>query len=134
MATPRRVDRPLAPHLQVYRFTITMMMSIMHRITGAVLYIGTIFLAWWLIAIASGIEAYELFQSVSGSWIGLLILFGFTWVLLHHLISGIRYFFWDIGAAFDPKVADCISWIALVCGLVLAIFVWIAAYTLREIL
>lgn len=131
MAAPRQVERPLSPHLQIYRFTITMTMSILHRITGVGLYIGTALLAWWLIAAASGPDAYGLFQSVAGSWIGQLVLFGFTWALIHHLLSGIRYFFWDQILAFDLKTADLISWAAAIGGLVLTVAVWVAAYALR---
>jgi succinate dehydrogenase / fumarate reductase cytochrome b subunit len=131
MAAPRQIERPLSPHLQIYRFTITMAMSILHRITGFGLYAGTALLAWWLIAAASGPEAYAVFMGVAGSWIGQLVLFGFTWALIHHLLSGIRYLFWDAILAFDLKTADFISWAALIGGLVLTVAVWIAAYALR---
>lgn len=134
MAAPRQVERPLSPHLQIYRFTITMAMSIIHRITGMGLYFGTALLAWWLVATASGPEAYAQFQSVAGSWIGLLVLFGFTWALIHHLLSGIRYFFWDAILAFDLKTADLISWAAAIGGFVLTVAVWVAAYSVRGML
>ncbi|MGB3809409.1 MAG: succinate dehydrogenase, cytochrome b556 subunit [Parvibaculum sp.] len=131
MAAPRQVERPLSPHLQIYRFTITMFMSIVHRITGMGLYFGTALLAWWLIAAATGPDAYAVFQNVAGSWIGQLVLFGFTWALIHHLLSGIRYFFWDAIVAFNLKTADIISWAALIGGFVLTVIVWVAAYGLR---
>lgn len=134
MAAPRQIERPLSPHLQIYRLTITMAMSIIHRITGAGLYFGAALLAWWLIATASGPEAYAQFQSIAGSWIGQLVLFGFTWALIHHLLSGIRYLFWDAILAFEIKNADIISWTAAVGGLVLTVVVWVAAYGLRGIL
>jgi len=75
--------RPLSPHLQVYRMTLTMAMSIVHRITGAALYFGTILLAWWLIAVTVGPNAYANVEWFMGTWIGRLILFGYTWALLH---------------------------------------------------
>ncbi len=131
MAAPRQVERPLSPHLQIYRFTITMFMSIVHRITGMGLYFGTALLAWWLIAAATGPDAYAVFQNVAGSWIGQLVLFGYTWALIHHLLSGIRYFFWDAIVAFNLKTADIISWAALIGGFVLTVIVWVAAYGLR---
>lgn len=134
MAAPRQVERPLSPHLQIYRLTITMVMSIVHRITGVGLYLGTVILAWWLIAAATGPEAYAVFLGVAGSWIGQLVLFGFTWALIHHLLSGIRYFFWDEAKAFEIKTADLMSWTALVVGLVLTIAVWVAAISLRGML
>jgi len=131
MAAPRQVERPLSPHLQIYRFTITMAMSIIHRITGVGLYFGTALLAWWLIATATGPEAYAQFQAVAGSWIGQLVLFGFTWALIHHLLSGVRYFFWDSIRGFELKTADLMSWAAAIGGLVLTVAVWVVAYGLR---
>lgn len=131
MAAPRQVERPLSPHLQIYRFTITMTLSIVHRITGAGLYLGTALLAWWLLAAAAGPDAYATFQSVAGSWIGQVVLFGFTWALIHHLLSGIRYLFWDAIVAFELKTADFISWVALIGGGLLTVLVWVAAYSMR---
>jgi succinate dehydrogenase / fumarate reductase cytochrome b subunit len=134
MAAPRQVERPLSPHLQIYRLTITMVMSITHRITGIGLYFGTALLAWWLIAAATGPEAYGLFLSVAGSWFGKLVLFGFTWALAYHLLSGIRYFFWDAALAFELKTADVISWTALIGSIVLTVAIWVAAIALRGVL
>ncbi|MEN6541621.1 succinate dehydrogenase, cytochrome b556 subunit [Parvibaculum sp.] len=134
MAETRQAERPLSPHLQIYRFTITMAMSIIHRITGAGLYVGTLLLAAWLLSVAMGPDAYASFQSVAGSWIGQLILFGFTWALIHHLFSGIRYLMWDNIRAFDNRTADIISWIAAVAAFAAAIIVWIVAFKLRGVL
>lgn len=131
MAAPRQVERPLSPHLQIYRFTITMAMSIIHRITGVGLYGGTVLLAWWLIALATGPDAYALFMSVAGSWIGKFVLLGFTWALVNHLLSGLRYFWWDAALAFEKKTADLISWSAAIGGVVLTIAIWAAAICLR---
>ncbi|MES1991483.1 MAG: succinate dehydrogenase, cytochrome b556 subunit [Pseudomonadota bacterium] len=131
MAAPRQVERPLSPHLQIYRFTITMAMSIIHRITGIGLYAGTALLAWWLIALATGPDAYVLFLNVAGSWIGKVVLLGFTWALVNHLLSGLRYFWWDAGLAFEKKTADIISWSAAIGGVVLTIVIWVAAICLR---
>ena len=134
MAAPRQVERPLSPHLQIYRFTITMAMSIIHRITGVGLYLGMIVLAWWLIAAATGPDAYAIFLGVANSWLGKLILFGFTWALIHHLLSGIRYFFWDEAKAFDIPTADRMSWLAAVGGVLLTVLVWVAAVALRGVM
>ena len=82
--------RPLSPHLQIYRPTLTMMMSIVHRITGFGLYFGTLLLAWWFIA-AAGPNGYARFEWFIGSWIGRLILLGYTWALIHHMLGGIRH-------------------------------------------
>ena len=100
-----RIERPLSPHLQTYRWTLTMVMSIVHRVTGVALYFGTLLLAWWLIAAASGPGAYANVQAFTGSFIGRLIVFGYTWALLHHLLSGIRHFVWDLGYGFKAERA-----------------------------
>ena len=83
--------RPLSPHLQIYKPMLTMVMSIVHRITGAALYFGMLLLAWWLIAAASGPNAYAGFEWFMGSVIGQLLLFGYTWALIHHMLGGIRH-------------------------------------------
>src|ERR1700680_3743925 len=90
-----RIERPLSPHLQTYRWTLTMALSIVHRGTGLALYFGTLLMAWWLIAAASGPTAYAHVQAFTGSVIGRLIAFGYTRAMLHHLLSGLRHFVWD---------------------------------------
>ena len=101
-----RQDRTTAsPHLQTYRVTLTMAMSIFHRITGVALYFGTLILVWWLIAAASGPAAYANVQAFTVSFIGRLIVFGYTWALMHHLLSGIRHFVWDLGYGFKRERA-----------------------------
>src|SRR6185312_2731617 len=99
LTTPR--PRPLSPHLQIYRLTLTMAMSIVHRITGAALYFGLALVAWWLIAAATGPNAYATFEAFAGSLIGRLILFGYTWALIHHGLGGIRHLIWDFGRGFE---------------------------------
>jgi len=94
-STPRPIVRPLSPHMTIYRWPITMTMSIAHRVTGVSLYFGTALVVWWLIAAASGPNAYATFQMVASSWIGRLVLFGYTWSLMHHMLGGIRHLFWD---------------------------------------
>lgn len=120
--------RPLSPHLQIYRPMLTMTMSIVHRITGAALYFGTVLLAYWLIALASGPEAYETAQTLFGSWIGRLVLFGYTWALLHHMLGGIRHFIWDFGLGFGEEEREWLARITLIGGLVLTALVWVIAY------
>src|SRR5882672_7187093 len=94
-------QRPLSPHLQIYRPLLTMMMSIVHRVTGAALYFGMLLLAWWLIAAASGPTAYANVEWFIGSLIGRLILFGYTWALIHHMLGGIRHLIWDTLNGFE---------------------------------
>src|SRR5262245_33588567 len=89
--------RPLSPHLQIYKPMLTMVMSIVHRITGVGLYAGFLLLAWWLLAAASGPTAYSKVQAFHASFIGRLILFGYTWALIHHLLGGVRHLIWDTG-------------------------------------
>jgi succinate dehydrogenase / fumarate reductase, cytochrome b subunit len=117
--------RPLSPHLQIYRPTLTMMMSIVHRITGGALYVGTLFLAWWLLAAASGPNAYATFQSVASSFIGRIVLFGYTWALIHHMLGGIRHLIWDTGRGFGPVEREWLARANLVGSIVLTIILWI---------
>ena len=89
-------NRPLSPHLQIYKPIPTMVMSIVHRITGGALYFGTILVAWWLIAAATGQAYFDLVNWVLGSIIGKIVLLGYTWALLHHMLGGLRHF--DVGS------------------------------------
>src|SRR6266700_2529266 len=89
--------RPLSPHLQIYRPMLTMLMSIAHRVTGAALYFGTLLVVWWLIAAASGPNYYATVQWFMGTIIGRLVLFGYTWALIHHMLGGVRHLIWDTG-------------------------------------
>ncbi|HEY2758899.1 MAG TPA: succinate dehydrogenase, cytochrome b556 subunit, partial [Pseudolabrys sp.] len=101
-ATGPRRSRPISPHLQIYRPMLTMMMSIVHRITGSALYFGMLLLAWWLIAAAAGPNAYANFEWFIGSFIGRIILFGYTWALMHHMLGGIRHLIWDTLHGLEP--------------------------------
>jgi succinate dehydrogenase / fumarate reductase cytochrome b subunit len=121
---PRRAERPLSPHLQIYRPMLTMMMSIVHRITGAANYFGVIILAWWLNA-AAGPNGYAKFQSFAGSWIGRLILFGYTWSVIHHMLGGIRHLIWDTGRGFGPNEREWLAAANLVGSIALTILLWI---------
>lgn len=125
MKTPAR-SRPLSPHLQVYRPTMTMMMSILHRITGAALYVGTLVLAWWLFAAATGPDAYFIFQTFAGTWFGSLVLLAYAWALIHHLLGGLRHFIWDAGWGFAPQVAGAMAFATLIGSLVLTFLLWLA--------
>jgi len=121
---PSAADRPLSPHLQVYRPLINMMMSIIHRITGVALYGGTLLLAWWLMAAAFSPDQFALVSGLMGSWFGKLVLLGFTWAVLHHMLGGIRHLIWDMGWGFDLKTVDLLSWGSLVLSLALTALVW----------
>ncbi|MEM1139023.1 MAG: succinate dehydrogenase, cytochrome b556 subunit [Pseudomonadota bacterium] len=124
-------ERPLSPHLQVYRWPITMATSIAHRATGFGNAIGAIYLTAWLVAIATGPEAYATFASLAGSIFGQLILFGFTWSLLYHLCNGLRHLTWDTGTGFKPSTADFTGIVVIVASVVLTIAVWLVALAIR---
>jgi succinate dehydrogenase / fumarate reductase cytochrome b subunit len=124
-------NRPLSPHLQIYRPIPTMMSSIIHRITGMALYFGTILVAWWLIAAASGPEYFATANWVFGSWIGRLVLFGFTWALVQHMLGGLRHFVWDLGYGFDKHLTTRVAKITFVAAPVITILLWIAGYMAR---
>jgi succinate dehydrogenase / fumarate reductase cytochrome b subunit len=125
------IERPLSPHLQIYRLMLTMVMSIVHRITGAALFFGTLLMLWWLIAIASGPAAYTTFQWVAGSIIGRLVMFGYTWALFHHMLGGIRHFIWDTGRGFGPAEREWLARATLIGSIVLTVVTWIVAYAVR---
>lgn len=129
MAHSRRtVERPLSPHLSVYRMTLTMMMSITHRITGAALFFGTLLLTWWLLAAASGPTAYAKVQAFTGSIIGMLILFGYTWALIHHMLGGIRHLIWDTGRGFGPAEREWLALANLIGSIGLTLVIWIVGF------
>ncbi len=121
-------QRPLSPHIQIYRWTLTMFLSILHRATGVALYAGTLLLVWWLMAAATGPEAFAVFQGVAGSWIGRLVLFGYTWALFHHMFGGIKHFIWDTGAGFELSAVEWISRGATVIPILLTLISWVLAY------
>ncbi|MEW9834332.1 succinate dehydrogenase, cytochrome b556 subunit [Mesorhizobium marinum] len=123
--------RPLSPHLTVYRWPITMTMSILHRVTGGALYFGTLLVAWWLVAAAASESYFEFVNSIFGSWIGRLILFGYTWALVHHLLGGVRHLVWDTGAGLEKHTASRIAWATVAGSVVLTVLIWFAGYAAR---
>ena len=123
-----RGKRPLSPHLQIYKPILTMVMSILHRITGAALYFGTILLAWWLIAAAAGPTYFDFVNDLYGSIFGRLILFGFTWALVHHMLGGLRHFIWDMGAGFGKEAREWLARATIIGSVTLTIILWIIGY------
>ena len=117
-------SRPLSPHLQIYRWTITMAMSIFHRATGIANYAGMVLLVAWLGAAASGQEALNVVNGIYGSWFGQLVLFGFTWSLIHHMLGGIRHFIWDFIIGMEPGQREALAWANLIASIVLTLLVW----------
>ena len=120
--------RPLSPHLQIYRPMLTMMMSIVHRITGAALYFGMLLLAWWLIAAASGPNAYARFEWFMGSVIGQFLLFGYTWALIHHMLGGSRHLIWDTLHGLEPAEREMLTLATLVGSITLTLILWVVGY------
>ncbi|WP_026480757.1 succinate dehydrogenase, cytochrome b556 subunit [Ahrensia sp. 13_GOM-1096m] len=121
--------RPLSPHLSIYKPIPTMVMSIMHRITGVALYTGTLLVAWWLIAAASS-EAY--FNWVNGffaSWFGILVMFGYTWALVLHMLGGIRHFIWDTGALMDKHTSTKLAYASMIASIVITVLIWIVGFS-----
>jgi succinate dehydrogenase / fumarate reductase cytochrome b subunit len=119
--------RPRSPHLQIYRPTLTMMMSIAHRITGIALYGGTLLLAWFLIAASSGPGPFAAASAAVSSIPGKLVLFGFTWALFHHLLGGVRHIIWDAGHGLDDPQREWLARATLTGGGAFALIVWIIA-------
>ena len=121
-------DRPLSPHMQVWRWHVTMFTSIAHRATGVALYAGSLILAGWVAALAGGADSYEGYMRLLGSPLGLLVLFGLTVSFLYHLANGIRHLFWDSGRGFEPKTADMSGWATIVFGVVASVLIWIIVF------
>jgi len=127
-------DRPLSPHLQIYRWQITSVLSILHRLTGVALAIGTLVLVYWLIAAAMGVEEFATAQVLVGSFLGRLLLFGWSLALFYHLANGIRHLVWDMGAGFELATATRSGWAVLVVTLALTLAAWIWGYWEMELL
>ena len=118
-------QRPLSPHLQIYRPTISMIMSIMHRLTGLGLYFGVSFLMIWFFSIILGPDYYQKFSVILSMPIVQVIFFIVTWAFFHHLFGGIRHFIWDIGLGFSLKSIDVLSYMTLVLSFLFTILVFI---------
>lgn len=118
-------NRPLSPHLQVYKPQLTSVLSITHRGTGVVLALGLLLLVYWLMALASGPEAFAFAQGVLGSWLGQLVLLGFTFALFFHMCNGVRHLFWDVGMGFELETAYASGWAVVVVSVLLTVLVWV---------
>jgi succinate dehydrogenase / fumarate reductase cytochrome b subunit len=125
------IERPLSPHLGIYHFSITMVMSLLHRVTGCALYFGTLLLVWWLLAAASSAEQFDIVSTIFASWLGQLMLFGYTWALLHHMLGGIRHFIWDTLHGLEPGEPEFLAYATIVGSAALTVVVWAAVYMLK---
>jgi succinate dehydrogenase / fumarate reductase cytochrome b subunit len=126
----RPSNRPLSPHLQVYRPQLTSMLSILHRATGIALSVGALYLATWVMYAASGPRAYALFQGFNDSIVGRIVLGGWLFCLFFHLCNGIRHLFWDAGYGFELKDAYRSGWVVVVVSLVSTALSWIVGLRL----
>ena len=122
----RSPDRPLSPHLQIYRWQLTSVLSILHRATGIWLALGSGLLVWWLVAAAAGPEAYGAAAGFFRSWIGLLLLFGWTLSLFYHLCNGIRHLAWDSGWGYDLATTYRTGWTVIAATALLTVIAWVA--------
>ena len=118
-------QRPLSPHLQIYKPLLTMMMSIVHRITGGALYFGMLLLVWWMLAAAAGPNAYASVQWFMETVFGRLILFGYTWALIHHMLGGVRHLIWDLGYGLGPSERELLTVATLVGSVGFTVLLWI---------
>lgn len=123
--------RPLSPHLQIYRFTPTMAASILHRVTGLALYAGSLLVAWWLTAAAISPAYFDFTTAIMTSIPGRLVLLGYTFALMLHMLGGIRHFFWDGGVRMDKRSATRLALATFAAAAVLTVLLWAAAYWMR---
>jgi len=121
-------NRPLSPHLQIYKLGWTGIPSIMNRITGAAITVGSLLVVYWLIALASGPEAYATAQGFFGNILVKIALFGFTWALIYHTLAGIRHLFWDFGVGIHVPSVVKLAKVTIVGSVILTVLVWILAY------
>ena len=121
-------QRPLSPHLQIYKPQLTSILSILHRATGIALSMGSIILVFWVIALTLGDTTYTLYLNIINNWFGKLILFGFTFALFYHLSNGIRHLFWDAGYGYDLKQAYMSGSLVIFFSLTLTILTWILVF------
>lgn len=124
MSTP---DRPLSPHLQIYRWQLTMGLSILHRMTGFGLAIGAVVLTWWLLAAISGETDFMKFHEVARHPLGKFAIFGWVWAFTFHFLNGIRHLVWDTGRWLDLKSAYASGWFVFFSSLVLSAVIWFRA-------
>ncbi len=120
-------NRPLSPHLQVYRPQLTSVLSITHRATGVALALGLLLLVYWLFALAAGPESFSNARELLGSWIGRIVLLGFSFALFYHLCNGIRHLFWDAGLGLELKSAYASGWAVVAVSSALTALAWIVA-------
>ncbi len=131
MSSTIQSKRPLSPHLSIYKPIPTMVTSILHRITGVALYLGTLLVAWWLIAAATSPAYFDFVSMIFGSLIGKIILFGFTWALMLHMLGGIKHLIWDTGRLIDKGTSTKLAYASLFLASALSVLIWAFAFFVR---
>jgi succinate dehydrogenase / fumarate reductase cytochrome b subunit len=126
----RPSNRPLSPHLQVYRLPMLAILSILHRATGIALSVGALYLATWVMYAASNPRAYAIFQSFNSSIVGRIVLGGWLFSAFYHLCNGIRHLFWDVGYGFELKDAQRSGWVVVIVSLVATVVAWVVGLRL----
>ena len=116
---------PLSPHLQIYRWHVSSLLSITHRISGVINLLSLILIFFWLLVLSQGENGYEIFLIIMNSFFGKFILIGFTWSMIFHSLSGIRHLIWDLGYGFEIKTANISGIIVIISSLVLTIIFWL---------
>lgn len=118
------VERPLSPHLQVYRPQLTSVLSITHRATGVFLSLGSVLLAIWLVSAAVGADAFDCVNDIVGAWYGQILLLGWSYALFYHLCNGVRHLFWDAGLGLELKTAYVSGYAVVVVSVLLTAVAW----------
>jgi succinate dehydrogenase / fumarate reductase cytochrome b subunit len=118
-------DRPLSPHLSIYRWPITMVSSILHRATGVAMSVGFVLFVIWLADTASGPDAYAALADAMGSLLGKILLIGWSWAFFFHLSNGIRHLVWDAGHGFEKEQANASAWLVIAAAVVLTVVFWV---------
>jgi len=124
------MNNPLSPHLSIYKFKLSLLMSIAHRITGAALYFSMLIFLFFLISLSIGASGYEIFSLIISTWIGKLVMLGITWAIFHHMLGGLRHFLWDMVKGFEVKTVDKLATISLLGGIALTVIYWSLYYIL----
>ena len=112
-------NRPLSPHLTIYRPQMSSISSILVRISGVSLSFGFVLIVWWLLAASTNIKYFESANSILSTWFGIVVLIGSVWALCYHSLGGIRHLIWDMGYGFDLKTADRMGWAVIIGSFVL---------------
>jgi len=121
MADVNRGNRPLSPHITVYRPQYTSVTSILTRITGNVLIVGALLVVWWLLASSTGEAHFKVANAVLTSWFGDIVMLGSLWALWYHLLAGLRHLYWDSGKGFELREAEWLAWIVIVGSVILTV-------------